>query len=102
MDNRDEIIRTQMDVIGTLINNNMRRMADDLWGTSNTPAKPNNPSSKKLCQDEDKKQPVREKEAKQPSTEEATENTPPEKIEDLKAELNELIGLEGVKKRSTI
>lgn len=99
MDNRDEIIRTQMDVIGTLINNNMRRMADDFWGTpDNTPAKPNNPSSKKLCQDENKKQPVRENEVKQPSTEDTMENTPPEKIEDLKAELNELIGLEGVKK----
>ena len=33
MDNRDEIIRTQMDVIGTLINNNLRHVADDFWGT---------------------------------------------------------------------
>ena len=32
IDNRDEIIRTQLDVIGTLINNNLRSMAGDLWG----------------------------------------------------------------------
>ena len=32
IDNRDEIIRTQMDVIGSLIDNNLRAMADDLWG----------------------------------------------------------------------
>ena len=32
MDNRDEIIRTQLDVISTLINNNLKRVGDDLWG----------------------------------------------------------------------
>ena len=32
MDNRDEIIRTQMDVIGTLISNNLRSLSDDIWG----------------------------------------------------------------------
>ena len=31
MDNRDEIIQTQMDLISTLVNNNLRNMADDLW-----------------------------------------------------------------------
>ena len=43
-DKRDEIIRTQLDVIETLIQNNMRRVADDFWGapaqpTSNAGAK---------------------------------------------------------------
>ena len=38
MDKKDEIIRTQLDVIGTLINNNIRRMSDDLWGAP-TPSK---------------------------------------------------------------
>lgn len=94
MDNRDEIIRTQIDLIGTLINNNMRRMADDLWGTPPAPEKkPVSPDSK----------PVTEKhnsapDAGQPAANTGAEpDTPPEKIEDLKLELNELIGLTGVK-----
>ena len=37
MDNRDEIIRTQLDVIGSLINNNIRRMSDDIWGAPSKP-----------------------------------------------------------------
>ena len=32
MDNRDEIIRTQLEVIGELINNSMRRVGDDFFG----------------------------------------------------------------------
>ena len=37
-DKRDEIIRTQLDVIETLIQNNMRRVADDFWGAPAQPA----------------------------------------------------------------
>lgn len=87
-DNRDEIIRTQLDVIGTLISNNMSRMADDFWGsptsTRKTPEKTAETAS----------------ETPQPasaSPEEPAEQ-PPEKIEDLKAELEELIGLKGIKR----
>ena len=39
MDNRDEIIRTQLDVISTLINNNLRNIGNDLWG-DHLPDKP--------------------------------------------------------------
>ena len=39
MDNRDQIIQTQLDVIGTLINHNLSRMSDDFWGAPVTPAK---------------------------------------------------------------
>ena len=39
MDNRDEIIQTQMDLISTLVNNNLRNIADDLWGAP-TPKSP--------------------------------------------------------------
>lgn len=86
MDNRDEIIRTQLDVIGTLINSNMRRMSDDFWGS---PA----PEQKK------KVEAGKTTEAAVPKEEETAEiQEPPEKIEDLKAELNELIGLEGIKR----
>lgn len=90
MNNKDEIIRTQLDVIGTLINNNIRRMSDDLWG-SPTPSKNVKPDVK---QDAPKAVPQTA-----PAAEESrAEEQPPEKIEDLKAELNELIGLEGIKR----
>ena len=90
MDNRDEIIRTQLDVIGSLINNNIRRMSDDIWGA---PSKP----QEKKTQDAP---PAADKPAQQTAAPKNDEEPlpPPEKIEDLKAELNELIGLEGVKR----
>ena len=90
MDNRDEIIRTQLDVIGSLINNNIRRMSDDIWGA---PSKP----QEKKTQDTPS---AADKPAQQTAAPKNDEEPlpPPEKIEDLKAELNELIGLEGVKR----
>ena len=100
MDNRDEIIRTQMDVISTLVSNNLKNLADDIWGG---PA-PKLPESRVV---KDAGAPVPPKgKAPAPAAEPQAapeqaaeeEETPPEKIEDLKAELNELIGLEGVKK----
>jgi len=90
MDNKDEIIRTQLDVIGTLINNNIRRMSDDLWGAP-TPSKTAKPAAPAHKSQELKTTQV-------PISEEQQEELPPEKIEDLKAELNELIGLEGIKR----
>ena len=87
MDNRDEIIRTQLDVIGALINNNMRRMSDDFWG---------NPAA-----NNEKKTEAPSAVAEKNSTEAPAEDErvqPPENIDDLKAELNELIGLEGIKR----
>ena len=104
MDNRDEIIRTQMDVISTLVSNNLKNLADDIWGTpapkipdggASKPPKggtgPENPSKGSAPT------PAAQPEAAGAAQAEE-EETPPEKIEDLKAELNELIGLEGVKK----
>ena len=89
MDNRDEIIRTQLDVIGSLINSNMRRMSDDFWG---------NPATK-TAQDRKTNEPpaAAEKHSDETPVAEVSEQ-PPENIEDLKAELNELIGLEGIKR----
>ena len=83
MDNRDQIIQTQLDVIGTLINHNLSRMSDDFWGAPAAPAK--------------------KEEKAAASAEKKPDNEPepiPEKedIEALKAELNELIGLAGVKR----
>ena len=96
MDNRDEIIRTQMDVIGTLINNNLRNIGDDFWGTPK-PKRPEISKAEKSRRVDDSPTPQPAAEV-QPAEPAAEEETPPEKIEDLKAELNELIGLSGVKR----
>ena len=99
MDNRDEIIRTQMDVISTLVNNNLSKLADDIWG-SPAPKKPvTNEKKGPVTPPVKDASPAPAPQAQAaPGAEAEEENTPPEKIEDLKAELNELIGLEGVKK----
>lgn len=82
MDNRDQIIQTQLDVIGTLINHNLNRMSDDFWGA---PAAPKTEAPKAAAAEENKA---------------TAEPEIPEKedIEALKSELNELIGLSGVKR----
>ncbi len=93
-DNRDEIIQTQLEVISSLINNNIRRMSDDFWGAppkpqQNKPAEPetNAVSGKKAASTPPK------------ATEAPKDEIPPkEDIEDLKKELNELIGLTGIKR----
>lgn len=91
-DNRDEIIRTQLDVIETLISNNMKRIADDFWGTTVKPAA--KPVAEKTVQNPAKPEAA----AKKAEDTENKEELPIENIDDLKAELNELIGLDGIKK----
>lgn len=98
MDNRDEIIRTQMEVIETLVSNNLRRVADDFWGSSDTKKQPeahiNAPSDAAAKKVENKN--AHAKAAQQEAA--PAEPLPVESIDDLKAELNALIGLDGVKK----
>lgn len=89
MDKRDEIIRTQLDVIGTLLNNSIRRMSDDLWGA---PPAENAASPVETAGSQQPTEKVEKAEASEENV--AT----PEKIEDLKAELDDLIGLEGIKR----
>lgn len=89
-DNRDEIIRTQLDVIETLISNNMRRVADDFWGA---PSK----SAAKPAGKEFEGKNAGENAAAEINKEE-DHTIPVENIEDLKKELDELIGLDGIKK----
>lgn len=87
MDNRDEIIKTQLEVISDLINNSMHRIGDDLWGTP-VPAAPEKPE-------------LPQKSAPAvPKTEAPAEEKvePPEDIAALKRELNEYIGLTGIKR----
>ena len=97
MDKRDEIIRTQMDVIESLISHNMRRVADDFWGTPAPKADP-----KPVEPEKKHEKPAAPAEAKQSETADSVaapeEALPVEDIDDLKAELNELVGLTGVKK----
>ena len=100
MDNRDEIIRTQMDVIGTLLNNSLRNLGNDFWGDDTLSGKPGSPAPAKPDKAVKGSSAAPQK-AQATATEpeaEAEEETPPEDINDLKAELNELIGLDGVKK----
>ena len=92
-DNRDEIIRTQMDVIQTLIQNNLSRISDDFWGPSSS-AKPvempkpeNKPST-----------PAPQAQAPKDADKSEEELPPVENIDDLRTELNELIGLDGIKR----
>ena len=102
IDNRDEIIRTQLEVIGTLVNNNLRRLGDDLFGTP-APPKPAvpgeapKPAGKRPEIPAGNAPQAKAQLAAAPQAEEAPEE-PPEKIEDLKAELNSYIGLTGIKK----
>ena len=100
MDNKDEIIQTQLDVISTLINNNLRNIGRDLWGDDGLPptpkitdmGKPSEPSEPTSAAPAPRAAEAAKQEAQ------AEEEKPPEKIEDLKAELHQLIGLDGVKK----
>ena len=99
MDNRDEIIQTQMDLISTLVNNNLRNMADDIWGVPGPKSPTPGPSKKPVDGPQPGKTPAPATEAKPADAQQAAEEeTPPENIEDLKKELDELIGLKGVKR----
>ena len=93
-DNRDDIIKTQLDVIGMLIDNNIRRLSDDIWGG---PARPLQRSGEEASKPEPSAQNARPDTAASAEPK-AEEQAPPENIEDLKAELNDLIGLEGIKR----
>ncbi len=100
-DNRDEIIRTQLEVIGDLINNNMRRISDDFFGSpiapKNTPAEKGNAAPVKPSAEKPSAEKPAEAKPAAAAKEEATVE-PPEDINDLKAELNGYIGLPGIKR----
>ena len=95
MDNKDEIISLQQDIIADQIRQNIRNMAFDIWGVptsgSVTPRQPQGPAPKNPS-------PAAAPAQASADGQQAEEETPPEDIEDLKAELNEYIGLEGVKR----
>ena len=89
MDRKDELILQQLETIRTMAENSLNRMGTDFWGTpKETPAAPKEEEKK-----EAQNAPAKTKGA-ETSEEEQKE---PEKIEDLKAELDSYIGLEAVK-----
>ncbi len=91
-DRKDEIILQQLEVIQTLTEHNLRRMGTDFWGTPKTPGPSEDPKTP-----DTPKAPGTEPAAKTESAGE-TEAPPPEKLEDLQAELESYVGLESVKK----
>jgi len=86
MDKKDEIILQQLEVIQTLTEHNLRRVGADFWGSS-TPKDDPAPGAPGGTSD-------RTSETGKAEEKEA----PPEKLEDLKKELEGYIGLAAVKK----
>ena len=101
MDKKDQIILQQLDVIRSMTENSMKRMNRDFWGTPFenvgkepvTPAAPAAPGK-----GEEKKNTPPTATAKPGDGKPAEEELPPpEKMEDLMAELDSYIGLGAVK-----
>ena len=101
MDKKDQIILQQLDVIRSMTENSMKRMNSDFWGTPFenvgkepvTPATPAAPGK-----GEEKKNTPPTATAKPGDGKPAEEELPPpEKMEDLMAELDSYIGLGAVK-----
>lgn len=92
MDNRDEIIKTQLEVISELINNSMRRVSDDFFGAP-APVAPKAPEKPEVR----RHAPVRADSVPEKAVAEG-EPEQPEDIDALRAELNGYIGLPGVKR----
>ena len=93
MDKKDKIILQQLDVIRSMTENSMKRMNSDFWGA---PAAPQKPAAPQTPPDggAEKKAAVS---TGQQEAEPKEELPPPEKLEDLLAELDTYIGLDVVK-----
>ncbi len=92
MDQKDKIILQQLDVIRTMTENGLKRMNSDFWGAPAAPAAPVAPAAPKAEQPKTKAA-----DAKVSDPEPEEEVAPPEKLEDLLAELDGYIGLEVIK-----
>ena len=99
MDKKDQIILQQLDVIRSMTENNMKRMNSDFWGTpfEAVGKEPVTPAASGRGEDVKKNTPptATAKPGDGKSAEE--ELPPPEKMEDLLAELDSYIGLGAVK-----
>ena len=94
MDKKDQIILQQLDVIRTMTENGLKRMNSDFWGTpfENVGKAPQAPAAPK--KETEKPQTADAKPKDGPAEEELP---PPEKLEDLLAELDGYIGLDLIK-----
>ncbi|MBE6561603.1 MAG: AAA family ATPase [Ruminococcaceae bacterium] len=94
-DKRDEIISMQLDLIRSMAENNMRRIGSDFWGTPTPKKEEKKPSDVPPVSADTPK--TADKTAEKST--ESTEEKLPEKenIDDLRAELDDYIGLERVK-----
>lgn len=90
-DKKDQIILQQLDLIRSMTERDLRRMGTDFWGQPQAPASEEKKNSEKAPSQGD----GAPAQAQGPAKEEAP---PPERIEDLLAELDGYIGLEVVKK----
>ena len=106
MDRKDEIIQLQNDIMQDLLRQRMRSLSEDLWGirptSAQNPGKQADKTPASPFGDPAPSAPVppvsSSAPAAQPEKKEAQEqDTPPEKMEDLKAELHGYIGLDVIK-----
>ena len=106
MDKKDEIILQQLDVIRTMTQNNLNRMGSDFWGTPLTPDTPKSAVPKEAAPKANAPKSADGAKPNKPAAstgadekkEEEAPLPPPEKIEDLKKELDTYIGLGEVKR----
>ena len=106
MDKKDEIILQQLDVIRTMTQNNLNRMGSDFWGAPLTPDAPKSAVPKEVAPKANAPKSADGAKPNKPAAstgadekkEEEEPLPPPEKIEDLKKELDNYIGLGEVKR----
>ena len=106
MDKKDEIILQQLDVIRTMTQNNLNRMGSDFWGAPLTPDAPKSAVPKEVAPKANAPKSADGAKPNRPAAstgadekkEEEAPLPPPEKIEDLKKELDTYIGLGEVKR----
>ncbi len=94
---KDQIILQQLEVIRTMTEHNLNRMGADFWGTPQTPEG----TVPKVGSGDTPKPEMLQKDGSNAAAGEKTpeaEVPPPEKMEDLQAELDGYIGLDAVKK----
>ena len=92
---KDQIILQQLDVIRTMTENNLNRMGSDFWSNPGQPLKTDAPPAPRKTEGPgNAASSTGNDDTQVPSPEEA----PPEKIEDLLAELDGFIGLAAIKK----
>lgn len=95
MDQKDKIILQQLDVIRSMTENSMKRMNSDFWGAPAAPQPPAAPKAPEAAGKGSEKKAAVSTGQKESEAEE--ELPPPEKLEDLLAELDTYIGLDVVK-----